>query len=203
MKKKDFLSYLLLMETLLKTELSVLTTQFLPEPEVLKQCVTEVQDKLLVKPPIVVYGKVCHQHRDIGFFSNTSKGYQYSGQLASSQPLTSGLTSLLQTVNALYSAEFNGILVNRYNDGSDYISAHSDDESKLDKVGVVSVSYGGVRTFRIRNKKTKAIVANVPMVSGLLVHMGGHFQKEFTHEIPLEKRIDDCRYSFTFRKHLE
>ena len=191
------------MDTLLKTELSFLTTQYLPEPDVLEQCVSEVQDKLLVKPPIVLFGKVCHQQRDIGFFSDTSKGYYYSGQLASSQPLTAGLKSLLDTVNALYKAEFNGILVNRYTNGSDYISAHSDDESKLDKVGVVSVSYGGVRTFRIRDKKTKAIVVDVPMVSGLLVHMGGYFQREFTHEIPPEKRVKDIRYSFTFRKHLE
>lgn len=32
--------------------------------------------------------------------------------------------------------------------------------------------------------------------------MGGNFQKEFTHEIPIEKKITDTRYSLTFRKHL-
>ena len=31
--------------------------------------------------------------------------------------------------------------------------------------------------------------------------MVGDFQKEFTHEIPVEKKVTMERYSFTFRKH--
>ena len=31
--------------------------------------------------------------------------------------------------------------------------------------------------------------------------MGGKFQEEFTHEVPIEKKITDERISFTFRKH--
>ena len=33
--------------------------------------------------------------------------------------------------------------------------------------------------------------------------MAGDFQKEFTHEIPAEKKIKEGRISFTFRKHLK
>ena len=32
--------------------------------------------------------------------------------------------------------------------------------------------------------------------------MHGDFQKEFLHEIPIEKKKTNSRYSFTFRKHL-
>ena len=32
--------------------------------------------------------------------------------------------------------------------------------------------------------------------------MGGEFQKEFTHEIPIERKVKNVRWSFTFRKHL-
>ena len=32
--------------------------------------------------------------------------------------------------------------------------------------------------------------------------MKGEFQKEFTHEIPVQKKVKNCRYSLTFRKHL-
>ena len=32
--------------------------------------------------------------------------------------------------------------------------------------------------------------------------MAGNFQKEFTHEIPIEKKVKEVRYSFTFRTHL-
>ena len=33
--------------------------------------------------------------------------------------------------------------------------------------------------------------------------MAGEFQKEFTHEIPMEKKKKKARISFTFRKHLQ
>jgi len=32
--------------------------------------------------------------------------------------------------------------------------------------------------------------------------MQGEFQKEFTHEIPIQKKILDERISLTFRKHI-
>lgn len=31
--------------------------------------------------------------------------------------------------------------------------------------------------------------------------MGGNFQKEFTHEVPITKMHVEPRYSFTFRHH--
>ena len=97
----------------------------------------------------------------------------------------------------------NGILINRYNDGNNCIGAHSDDESNLDNIGVMSLSYGAIRNFRIRNKQTKEIIMDVPTFPDKIIHMAGDFQKEFTHEIPIQKKILGTRYSFTFRKHLE
>lgn len=77
-----------------------------------------------------------------GFFSNTSTGYKYSTYLAKSIPLTPSLEKLLALVNAYHHTEFNGILVNEYVNGSDYIGPHSDEERCLDKIGVIAVSYG-------------------------------------------------------------
>jgi alkylated DNA repair dioxygenase AlkB len=105
-------------------------------------------------------------------------------------------------MNTKFNADFNGILINKYNDGNDYISAHSDDEKNLDIVGVVAISFGAIRTFRIRDKTTKKIITNIKTNPFEIIHMGGNFQKEFIHEIPIEKKVKDCRYSFTFRKHL-
>ena len=191
------------MLTLLKTERSFLTTQPLPDVSLLQTCVSECQGKLIEIPEIVVFGKVAHQHRNIGFFSNTSVGYEYSNRMAPSQPLTVSLEKLLAVTNELYQASFNGILVNEYTDGTDYIGAHSDEEKNLDPVGVVSVSFGAIRTFRIRDKKENKIVLDVPMEPGVYLHMGGSFQKEFKHEIPQQKKVQGVRYSFTFRRHLK
>jgi len=192
------------METLIKTEKSFLNQYDLPENfnEIIKNITEEINDKLLVNPPIFVYGKKCHQHRAIGFFSNESIGYRYSGQLAKSQELTDYLKLLLDYINNKFNSDFNGILVNKYLKGTDYIGRHSDDETSLSKIGVLAISYGAVRKFRIRNKETKKIVKDIPTLSNKIIHMGGEFQKEFTHEIPIERKIKTVRWSFTFRKHL-
>lgn len=172
--------------------------------EMIQECVNEIDDKLLIKPEIIICGKVCHQRRDVGFFSNESIGYKYSNQLMKSQPLTEKLTILLNEINEMFHADFNGILINRYNDGNDYISPHSDDESALDpNTGVVALSYGGECIFRIRRKKNKEIVHEEITSSGKIIQMAGYFQVLYTHEIPIQKECKDIRYSFTFRKHLK
>jgi len=171
--------------------------------ELMSLCIEEIQDRLIVNPKIKIFGKDAIQHRSVGFFSDTSSGYYFSGQFAASVPLTPNLDVLLEKINTLFNSDFTGILVNKYNDGLDYIGAHSDKTQHLDNShGVVAISYGAVRKFRIRNKITKENVVDVPMLPNNIIHMGGDFQKEFTHEIPIEKKIKEVRYSLTFRKHL-
>ena len=171
--------------------------------ELMALCVEEIQYGLIVNPKIKIFGKDAVQHRSVGFFSDTSVGYYFAGQLAESCRLTTHLSVLLEKVNTLFKSDFTGILVNKYNDGTDYIGAHSDKEAHLDNThGVVAISHGAVRTFRIKNKITKEHVVDIPTLSNSIIHMGGEFQKEFTHEIPIQKKIKEVRYSMTFRKHL-
>jgi alkylated DNA repair dioxygenase AlkB len=170
--------------------------------ELLKKCVIDITNLLdEYPPPIKIYGKTCHQCRCVGFFSDDSIGYQYSKQLSLSKPMTISLLELLTHVNDIFGTKYNGILVNKYKSGEDYISSHSDDEKKLDDSGVIAISYGATRKFRIRDKKTKQIVKDFPLISYNMLQMGGSFQQEFTHEIPIERKIKDERISFTFRRH--
>lgn len=187
-----------LANTLVKTDKSHLSVH---EYDFNVECITDISDKLVVNPEIIVFGKVCHQHRSVGFFSDESEGYRYSRRLMTSQPLTDNLRVLLGDINRKFGTSFNGILVNRYDSGSDYISAHSDDEKGINVDDVIAISYGTVRTFRIREKQGRKIVADIPTESGKIIHMGGEFQREFTHEIPIEKKQKGIRYSFTFRYH--
>lgn len=175
---------------------------------------------LLVEPPLgKMYGKQSYQRRNIGFFSDESAGYQYSGQIIESQPLSSVpiLQQLLPAVNQSLGTTFNGILVNSYINGEKYLSAHSDDENGLDKNGrkmVCSIAYGpGVRTFRIREiqrdengkrmKTADPIVLDYVHKPCTLLVMEGEFQKKFTHEIPVQKRVTGERISLTFRHHIK
>lgn len=173
-------------------------------PDLLDRCIAEVVPKLEEQPEIVVYGKVCKQRRNIGFFSDESVGYNYSKRLMKSQPLTEAISEMLVLVNTQMNSNFNGILVNKYMNGSDYIGAHSDSELGLDdRVGVVAVSYGAERIFRIRDKITKKIVCDEITAHCSVMRMGGCFQKMYTHEIPVQKKIKEPRVSFTFRKHIK
>ncbi len=169
--------------------------------KLLDDCVNDIKDKLEIKPQIIIYDKKVNQRRDVGFFSNESIGYYYSNQLAKSKPLTPNLNLLLDKINKSFNSHFNGILINRYSNGSEYIGPHSDDEKNLDNSGVIAFSYGATRIFRIRNKKTKEIHMDIALNHLDLIHMGGNFQKEFTHEILATKKEVDIRYSFTFRNH--
>ena len=190
------------MQTLIKTEKSFLNVYSCEEySDIIQKCINEVKDELLVKPPIQLYGKTVYQQRNIGFFSNESIGYYYSGQLAKSKPLSIYTEELMKIINSRFGTKYNGILVNYYGDGNNYIGDHSDDEKNLDIGGVISISYGAVRKFRIRDKLTKKIIMDIPTLSNSIIHMGGCFQSEFTHGIPIEKNIKDSRYSFTFRNH--
>ena len=169
--------------------------------ELLEKCIIDIEPQLELKLEIVIFGKICKQQRNIGFFSDKSKGYKYSNKMMESKPLTKSISELLDIVNNELGTQFNGILVNKYMDGNDYISAHSDDESGLDLIGVISISYGAERIFRIRKKDTKQIIYDTLTIHCSILHMGGNFQKLYTHEIPIQKKIKEPRISFTFRKH--
>ena len=187
----------------METEQSFMRFQEFPDKEILEKCVKETTELLDVNPEIKIFGKICHQRRCVGFFSNDSVGYRYSNQLSRSKPMTESLQKMLEIVNTIYGTNFNGILINKYQNGNDYISAHSDSEENCDANGVVAISYGATRKFRIRDKKTKKIVNDFYLEHGSMLIMGGNFQQEFTHEIPIEKKIKEERISFTFRKHSE
>jgi alkylated DNA repair dioxygenase AlkB len=171
------------------------------DSELLNNCIDDIKDKLDIKPPIIIYGKQVYQKRDVGFFSDKSIGYYYSNQLAKSKPMTINLDLLIELTNKMFGANFNGILINRYQTGLEYIGAHSDDEKNIDASGVIAISCGGERIFRIRNKITKEIVKDISIKNLDIIHMGGDFQKEFTHEVPTTKSYIEPRYSFTFRHH--
>jgi alkylated DNA repair dioxygenase AlkB len=161
---------------------------------------------LLEEPEIKIFGKVGRQRRNVGFFSDQSSGYQYSGQTMKSQPLMGLpiLQKILSDVNQTLETNFNGILVNQYINGEKYVGAHSDDERGLDKTGknmVAGISYGAIRTFRIRNKQDNKIVLDYQHQPMTLIVMEGDFQKEFKHEIPIEKGVTTDRISLTFRSH--
>ena len=184
--------------------------------DLINQCVLKMYELnvLVIKPPIMIMGKQCHQQRNICNFSNVSMGYKYSGQIIKSVLLPECFKLLLNYTNNKYNSDFNSILVNEYLNGDEYIGRHADNENALNpNCGVVGLSIGATRKFRLRalnkiideNGKEHLPPVLYEHLTGNyeFMQMGGNFQKELTHEIPKETRILDKRISFTFRHFIQ
>jgi alkylated DNA repair dioxygenase AlkB len=145
--------------------------------------------------------------------------YYYSGKVHEVKPVPEVLKPFKEFVNELGLGEFNQVLVNWYENGHHYIGKHRDNESQFeDKSPIVSISLGAERTFRIRSYKDLSfssndkiisfkqneIIKDIKMSHGLLLVMGGEFQKELTHEVPKingKKGLQtNGRINITFRK---
>ena len=68
-------------------------------------------------------------------------------------------------------------------DGNDYIDAHIDAPTGLDKIGIVSISYGDQGKSRIRDKNIKKSFMKRKLRI-LAYFLWGKFQELYTHEIP-------------------
>lgn len=158
------------------------------------------------EPKIRVFGREATQHRDVAFYSDTSTGYKYSGAITAAKSLDSApiLRELMAKVNETCGTRFNGVLVNRYVDGTKYLSAHSDSGIGLDPRNntVAGLAYGAERVFRIVSK-SDGHVTDIVHTPGMLIVMDGAFQEEFKHEIPKAPRKVTVgeRISLTFRHH--
>jgi len=171
--------------------------------ELLEKCINDIDCQLEERPELIIFGKKCKQQRFVGFFSNDSIGYKYSNKLMESKSIPESLLKIMDDVNEIIGSEYNGVLINKYMNGNDYIGAHSDNETGLDpRCGVICISFGAERNFRIRNKNDKKICFEVTTQNNSIIQMSGNFQKIYTHEIPIQKKIKEPRFSLTFRKHL-
>lgn len=170
--------------------------------EVIKSIKEKLDDlEYIIQPDVRVFGKICKQRRDVVFLSNSVKKYTYAGYDAMAKPIPEEFDPIMKIFE---SEKFNGILVNRYNNGDEYIGAHSDDESSLTPIGVISITFNekdGERRFQIRPKKDMEVKINgvltfceqgkvcceVVTTDKMVIIMKGHkFQDLFTHGIPVQ-----------------
>lgn len=140
------------------------------------------------KPIVRIHGKNLTCPRWNESYLNS---YAFSGQIALVNPNPDKyFVTLLWWINRQdpdNEHKFNQILVNWYENGNDYIGAHSDDEKQLIQGSeVVTISLGATRTFRIRPKHrgiVEWLKKDFEVKSGDVLIMGGSIQSQFTHEI--------------------
>ena len=91
------------------------------------------------------------------------------------------------------------MLLNRYRDGKDSISWHTDAEKELGLNPIIaSVNFGVERTFQLRHMNTKERI-DIVLKHGSLLIMKGELQHYWQHQIPKSKRVLDERINLTFR----
>ena len=132
---------------------------------------------------IRIFGKTINTPR---YFQNYGHAYNFSGKNHSSIPVPEILQPFLDWVNLREpDYNFNGILVNWYQDGSHYIGFHSDDEKSLVKNSpIYCFSLGQERNFVVQSKSNKEDKRIFVLQNNSLIIMGGECQRFYKHSIP-------------------
>jgi alkylated DNA repair dioxygenase AlkB len=163
------------------------------------------------QPILTVYGVKKLQSRQVCAFGNSNAHFRYSGARLEVHELLPSVASMIQEVvqhrlsgftatNGKTDHKFNSLLLNRYDDGSVYIGAHSDLIKDHVEGGLIAcVSLGAKRTLVFTHKKSKH-KTKIQLHDGSLLVMAGETQQNYTHEIPKEPKIREGRISLTFRQ---
>ena len=149
---------------------------------------------------IKMFGKTHQVPRLTAWYGDRNKTYTYSGISMTSKPWNAELLEIKKKVEQYANFNFNSVLLNFYRSGNDSNSWHSDDEKELGYQPTIgSVSLGGTRKFRLRNKKNKKTTYNIELDKGSLLIMSGKTQQYWEHQIPKTKKIVSERINLTFR----
>ena len=91
-------------------------------------------------------------------------------------------------------------MLNLYQNGSEGIGWHSDDEKSIEKnSSIASLSFGAERKFSFKHKQTKQTISLV-LEHGSLLIMKDATQTNWLYNLPKSKKITEPRINLTFRK---
>lgn len=164
----------------------------------------------LTKPTYVqLRGKTFEERRRTLSFADSDVyfKYSYSGRTCIPMPWKQSPTvnmireqvwkQACQAIPGLPKPNFCLVIWYRY--GTDYLGAHSDDESDLvPGKPIISFSLGCTRRFLFHNKDNGRKIGEVNLSAGDMVIMGDGCQKNYKHSIPKMKCRGD-RWCLTFR----
>jgi alkylated DNA repair dioxygenase AlkB len=148
---------------------------------------------------VFIFGKKIITARQVAWYGDTGCSYSYSGKTKQALPWTSDLRALKTIVECLIQASFNSCLLNLYQDGSQGMSWHSDDEKELgENPTIASLSLGGERRFCLKHKRTQETLSLV-LENGSLLVMRDATQHHWLHSLPKTKKGHSPRINLTFR----
>ncbi|OCK51064.1 MULTISPECIES: alpha-ketoglutarate-dependent dioxygenase AlkB family protein [Chryseobacterium] len=146
-----------------------------------------------------MYGKEVLFPRLTTWYGDNDKPYSFSGITLNPHAWNSLLLNIKKDIENLSGSSFNSVLLNRYRDGNDSISWHTDAEKELGENPVIaSVNFGEERVFQLKHKDTGERI-DIPLKHGSVLIMMGELQHFWKHQIPKSKKILKERINLTFR----
>lgn len=148
---------------------------------------------------VFMYGRQVPFPRLTAWYGDNDKPYSFSGITLTPHPWNKVLLEIRQDVENLSGSRFNSVLLNRYRDGNDSISWHTDAEKELGHNPVIaSVNFGAERVFQLRHMKTSERI-DILLKHGSVLVMQGEMQHFWQHQVPKTKKALTERINLTFR----
>jgi len=146
-----------------------------------------------------MYGKKIPFPRLTAWYGDNDKPYSFSGITLQPKQWNGDLLQIKKDIEPKAEVEFNSVLLNRYRDGNDSISWHTDAEKELGRNPVIaSVNFGAERKFQLKHIETGEKI-EIELKHGSLLVMKGELQHFWKHQVPKTKTKVSERINLTFR----
>lgn len=147
-----------------------------------------------------MYGKQVAFPRLTAWYGDNDKPYKFSGITLSPNNWTKELLEIKNKIEPIAGVTFNSVLLNRYRDGNDSISWHTDAEPELGTNPIIaSVNFGAKRRFMLRHINNHGLKYEVDLKHGSFLLMKGSLQHFWQHQVPKTKENIGERINLTFR----
>lgn len=146
-----------------------------------------------------MYGKKVDFPRLTAWYGDNDKPYTFSGITLKPNSWTQEILEIKSKIEPKANIIFNSVLLNRYRNGNDSISWHTDAEPELGKNPIIaSVNFGATRKFQLRHINTKEKI-EIELTHGSLLIMQGELQHYWQHQVPKTSKVVGERINLTFR----
>ncbi len=149
---------------------------------------------------IMLYGKQVYVPRQQVAYGEEGTTYTFSGITVPAKKWLPILSYNRKEVEYFTGLKFNFVLVNRYKDGEDHISFHSDKEADLGLTpSIASISFGAERDFLLKHNGDVNAKITIKLESGSLFLMKHPTNANWKHALPKRTKIKTPRINLTFR----